>query len=68
MVNNVTACDSTSSRALEKLRRDLGCLICDALDDPTTVEVMLNPDGSLWQERLSETSFQIGTLEWARGE
>lgn len=68
MVNNITICDSTSSRALEKLRRDLGGLICDALEDPTTVEVMLNPDGSLWQEKLSEKSFQIGTLEWARGE
>jgi type IV secretion system protein VirB11 len=43
-------------------------VICDALKDPTTVEVMLNPDGSLWQEKLSEKSFQIGTLEWARGE
>jgi type IV secretion system protein VirB11 len=35
------------------LRTALGPAIADYLDDPTIVEVMLNPDGRLWIDRLS---------------
>ena len=42
-------------RAKEKLRRDLGVVIEAALADPKTVEIMLNADGKLWQERLVRT-------------
>ena len=33
-----------------------------ALADPETVEIVLNADGSLWQERLGEALHQIGTM------
>lgn len=68
MVGTLLKEDSKSLRAVEKLKRDLTGVICNALDDPLTVEVMLNPDGTLWQERLGECSCQIGNLGRARGE
>lgn len=54
--------DSVKERAKIKLTRDLGPLIIDALHDPKTVEIMLNADGALWQERLGEKMCKIGTL------
>ena len=36
------------------LRTALGSAIATFLEDPTIVEVMLNPDGRLWVDRLSE--------------
>lgn len=59
---------TVKSRAKEKLRRDLGPLIEHALSDPKTVELMLNPDGKLWQERLSEKMVCIGKLSFTRAE
>jgi type IV secretion system protein VirB11 len=35
------------------LRTALGPAICAFLEDPSVVEVMLNPDGQLWIDRLS---------------
>ncbi|MHB8977488.1 MAG: P-type conjugative transfer ATPase TrbB [Trichloromonadaceae bacterium] len=55
-------------RAKKKLERDLGPLIIDALADPKTVEIMLNADGKLWQERLGEKMRCIGTIPYARAE
>jgi type IV secretion system protein VirB11 len=40
-------------RNTEKLRRELGRVICGALDDPEVIEIMVNPDGSIWIDRLS---------------
>ena len=59
---------SVKDRAKEKLRRDLGDLIEHALRDPNTVEIMLNADGKLWQERLGETMRCIGSISKARAE
>ena len=36
------------------LRTALGPAIAAFLEDPAIVEVMLNPDGRLWVDRLSE--------------
>ena len=47
---------------MEKLRRDFGQVFLAALADPDTVEIMLNADGTLWQERLGEPMRQIGTM------
>ncbi|MCL8385882.1 P-type conjugative transfer ATPase TrbB [Xanthobacter aminoxidans] len=41
-------------RGVRMLRTALGPVISRLLDDPTVVEVMLNPDGRLWVDRLSE--------------
>lgn len=59
---------SVKDRAREKLKRDLGCLIEKALHDPKTVEIMLNADGKLWQERLGESMQCIGNITQARAE
>lgn len=56
------------ARAKEKLRRDLGPVLLDALADPETVEIMLNADGRLWQERLGQPMHCIGTLSASRAE
>jgi type IV secretion system protein VirB11 len=42
------------SRGARMLRTALGSAIAGFLEDPQTVEVMLNPDGRLWIDRLSE--------------
>jgi len=43
-----------SLRGARMLRTALGSSIAAWLDDPTIVEVMLNPDGRLWIDRLGE--------------
>ncbi|MGR3439425.1 P-type conjugative transfer ATPase TrbB [Salipiger abyssi] len=51
------------------LRTALGPAIAGFLDDPMTVEVMLNPDGRLWVDRLSEGLADSGkALSAADGE
>jgi len=39
-------------RRIRMLRTAMGAEIATALEDPEVVEVMLNPDGSLWVDRL----------------
>jgi type IV secretion system protein TrbB len=41
------------SRGVRMLRTAFGPAIAHFLEDPTVVEVMLNPDGRLWVDRLS---------------
>ena len=41
-----------ASRGARMLRTALGSAIADWLDDPVVIEVMLNPDGRLWIDRL----------------
>jgi type IV secretion system protein TrbB len=43
-----------TSRGARMLRSALGPAIGAWLEDPTVVEVMLNPDGRLWVDRLTE--------------
>jgi P-type conjugative transfer ATPase TrbB len=60
--------DSVKARAKIKLERDLGPDIMAALADPKTVEIMLNSDGKIWQERLGEKMRPIGALSASRSE
>ncbi|MCU1533299.1 MAG: uncharacterized protein JWO49_2870 [Arthrobacter sp.] len=55
-------------RAKRKLERDLGPLVMAALNDPRTVEIMLNADGRLWQECLGERMKCIGSMRPAQSE
>ncbi|APZ51021.1 MULTISPECIES: P-type conjugative transfer ATPase TrbB [Roseobacteraceae] len=56
-------------RGARMLRTALGPAIAGFLDDPMIVEVMLNPDGRLWIDRLSEGLADSGkTLSAADGE
>lgn len=58
-----------SLRGARMLRTALGPAIAGFLEDPTVVEVMLNPDGRLWIDRLSEGLFDTGErLSAADGE
>jgi type IV secretion system protein VirB11 len=41
-------------RKTEALRYALGDTIANALDDPKVVEVMVNPDGVIWTDRIGE--------------
>ena len=54
---------SSHSRLVRKLREALGEVICAALEDDNVVEVMLNPDGRLFVERLGEGIARIGELK-----
>jgi type IV secretion system protein VirB11 len=45
---NLDAGDEKQRRNLNKLRNELGAFICAALDDPTIVEIIVNPDGNIW--------------------
>ena len=42
------------ARGARMLRTALGSTIAHLLEDPAVVEIMLNPDGRLWVDRLSE--------------
>src|SRR5579872_5443838 len=44
--------DQRHLRLEEKLRRELGAVVLDALANPRVIEVMLNPDGRLWIDEL----------------
>src|SRR5476649_2726006 len=57
---------TVKSRAIEKLKRDMGPLILETLADSKTAEIMLNPDGKLWVERFGEPMTQIGTVSTSR--
>lgn len=59
---------SLKDRAKKKLERDMGPLLMAALNDAKTVEIMLNADGKLWQERLGEKMKCIGSLRIAQAE
>ncbi len=54
---------TTHTRQTEALRRALGQEILDALEDPRIVEVMLNPDSSLWIDRLGSGMQKIGNID-----
>lgn len=55
-------------RNLDALRRHAGPLLLGALGHELTIEVMLNPDGRLWQERLGEEMKPIGTMDRHKAE
>src|SRR5688572_24493305 len=56
-------------RGARMLRTALGPAIAGFLEDPSIVEVMLNPDGRLWIDRLSEGLSDTGErLSAADGE
>ncbi|MHC2673651.1 Flp pilus assembly CpaF family ATPase [Bradyrhizobium diazoefficiens] len=57
------------SRGARMLRTALGPAIATFLEDPSIVEVMLNPDGRLWIDRLSGGLEDSGrTMSAADGE
>lgn len=56
-------------RRIQMLRTAMGSLIAAALEDPDVVEIMLNPDRTLWIDRLSSGRSPMGVeLSEADGE
>lgn len=56
-------------RRIRMLRTAMGPLIAAALEDPDVVEIMLNPDRTLWVDRLSSGRAPLGvTLSEEDGE
>ena len=51
-----------SDRQIRMLRSAMGPAIIAALDDPDVVEVMLNPDGKLWIDRLGSGREPTGAI------
>lgn len=54
------------ARQEEALRRALGPEILAALEDPEVIEIMLNPDGGLWLDRLGAGMEKIGEVDSIR--
>lgn len=50
-------------RTIEQIMRNMCPELINALNDPKTVEVLLNPDGTLWQEKLGCATECIGTYD-----
>ena len=50
-----------ADRRIRMLRTAMGPEIAAALEDPEVVEVLLNPDGSLWLDRLGSGRAPTGT-------
>jgi type IV secretion system protein TrbB len=51
-----------ASRGARMLRTALGPAIATWLEDPTIIEVMLNPDGRLWIDRLGDGLADTGDM------
>ncbi len=52
--------DDAPSRRLHMLRTAFGPAIAAALADPAVVEVMVNPDGRLWVDRVPDGRIETG--------
>ena len=57
-----TAADLARARQLEALRRHLGPQVLTWLAKPEVIEILLNPDGQLWVDRLGEGMRPEGTM------
>jgi type IV secretion system protein TrbB len=55
--------DTVRIRHAESLYHALGPLVADALSRPDVVEVMANPDGSLWVDRAGVGRERVGRIE-----
>src|ERR1700741_5321756 len=68
-VGTISLRTQAPSRGGRRLRTALGAAIAAWLEDPAIVEVMLNPDGRLWVDRLTEGLADTGQrLSAADGE
>lgn len=58
---------TVKDRAKSKLERDAREIL-SALQDPDTVEIMVNADGRIWQEKLGQKIQHIGNIQAAQVE
>jgi type IV secretion system protein VirB11 len=62
MVEKHGGANQSQQLRLEKLSRECGELILDALKDPTVTEVMLNSDGKLWLDLAGQGMKDTGEV------
>ena len=60
--------EQSQLRIKEKLKREAGSHIMAALSDDSVVEILLNPDGKLWIERLGSGMSQTAYIESSTAE
>jgi type IV secretion system protein TrbB len=58
----LSARQEITRRDLESLRTNFGLLICARLDDPAVTDVMLNDDGTLYEDRAGAGMSMIGRM------
>ncbi len=66
--DDIASVSESRSRLDGKLARELGDVILAALQDPAVVEIMLNPDGLLWEDRHGKGMSVIGEMTANRAE
>ena len=52
----------SEQRRRDMLRSALGSPISEALKDPAVIEIMVNPDGKLWLDRLGQGCIDTGVV------
>ena len=67
MPDQISNIATVKDRAKLKLERDASQIVL-ALQDPETVEIMVNADGRIWQEKLGQKIQHIGHLQSAQAE
>lgn len=67
MSDQLTHITTVRDRAKSKLERDAREIL-SALQDPETVEIMVNADGRIWQEKLGQKIQHIGNIQAAQVE
>ncbi len=67
-ITHIGARNEHIRRITEKLARELGPEILALLENPTVIEIMLNPDGSLWVEHLGEPMRRFGRMAPSQAE
>lgn len=60
---NTFGTDEKKRRSVSSIMRSLGGDFLYHFFDPLTTELMLNPDGSVWHEKLSAPMTRFGTLQ-----
>lgn len=60
--------ETSRARVKESLIRQLGPEICRFLEDRAVIEIMLNPSGELWVERLGEPMAMRGYMSASQAE
>lgn len=55
-------------RIIEKISREAGPVVLSALADSSVIEILLNPDGHLWIERLGQGLERCGTIDKSTAE
>lgn len=57
---SISNAPSASERRIRMLRTAMGPAIAAALEDPDVIEILLNPDGALWVDRLTSGRCRTG--------